>query len=585
MIAAVGGRGGTSLLARLGALGDSLSLDAPEVHTVGSSTLVAWRRGKGHLDDEAGVAWTGRIEGHGAARRRAVDDCSGGIFGAALARDDGLLLARSLFGGRPIYYAEDRATDSVVACSRLGPLARLLRAQSAFDIERLSALVLLTEPSDEGSTAFRGIRRVLPGERILFRSDGRRTTSLAELPTVPDSCTTPGEWAEAFRSQMHAAVRRATAGVKKVGVLVSGGIDSSAILATVAAHRRLGPQDVPLAAVTLDFDAPSSDRPYLRALTDKLGICPVRVSPNDCAALALGAMVIDGVPRAWTSSAIDGQLLEVARKHDVDVLLTGIGGDFFWDPELESLAERAGSGDRAGAVRDAAKLQAVYWLPLRRQRIWGLVVRPLLRQRAPDAVWRLLQRVRSRSARAKVSWDGPKLRTFRRADTERRLTKSKRVRGREGRMLDLAHSATLASIADDFGNIEAHVGCSEEHLFMDSQLAAFMAAIPSHAVLHGGWLRGLVREAFRDEWPDIVRWRRDKGSFEPAFAELLRGLRSSGHLERLLRMEGLGDLGVVEPRSYRHAFADFERGGTVSGAAWTALWPALAVEAFLSGVS
>ena len=146
-------------------------------------------------------------------------------------------------------------------------------------------------------------------------------------------------------------------------------------------------------------------------------------------------------------------------------------------------------------------------------------------------------------------------------------------------MSALAYSTKLASIADDFGTIEASTGCEVEHFFLDSELASFIASLPSGAVLQGGRLRGVLRDAFRHEWPEAVRERRDKGDFEPAFAEFMSALRASGRLERLLEMRGLGDLGIVEPRRFAKAFADFDRAGA---AAWGTFWPALSVEAFLT---
>ena len=149
-------------------------------------------------------------------------------------------------------------------------------------------------------------------------------------------------------------------------------------------------------------------------------------------------------------------------------------------------------------------------------------------------------------------------------------------------MTELAYSTVLASIADDYGNIEAHVGTAVEHLFFDSELAVFIASIPSDVVLAGDWLRGVLREAFRDEWPLAIRTRPDKGDFEPAFAAYLEALRVSGELDRLAEMRALGDLGIVEPKRFREAFGQFENVGPGD---WIRFWPALAVEAFASGLS
>ena len=554
----------------------------PEVGAAGAShvAVMAWPGVSSRIDCKRGLAWTGRITGQGlvGALPTEVGDL-GGTFSVAATTGDRLVLARSLFGGRSMYFARDAGHRALVACSRLGPLAGSLSTAPALDVTRLAALVLGVPALDERSTIFDGIRRVVPGETLSFGYEGDIFRSRAAL--IPLDAA-PRDWASELRGEFERAVSRATSGCKRVAILLSGGLDSSAVFAALVARERgaSAREVADIMAITLDFDASHSDRPYLDSLAKAYGIVPVRVAPNECASHAFSSLVIDGAPRAWPSAAMEVHLLEVARAGGADVVLSGVGGDFFFDLEFISFGERALAGDVFGAAWDAASLRAVYWKPTKRGRIGDFVIRPLIRGMLPPRLLRGLRRMRGRASRRGPEWAGPALRRFA-AEVHDAAIASEPARGRGARMNELAQSSVFADIADALTQIEVYSGCREEHLYFDADFARFLASIPSDVVLQDGWLRGVVRAAFRDGWPECIRAREDKGDFEPAFAAFLAGLRASGELDRLLRMEALGDLGLVEPRRFRESFEQLTSDPD-NGGAWTRHWPALAVEEFAS---
>ncbi|MGH7436293.1 MAG: asparagine synthase-related protein [Polyangiaceae bacterium] len=461
-------------------------------------------------------------------------------------------------------------------------MARLLGRDRAYDARRLAGLVALAQPGDGSATPFAGIKRLLPGYCATLWRDGRLTLAQASLPSLGLGPMSPSDWAHALRYEIARATQRMTCGAKRVSVLLSGGIDSSAVLAALI-NSPPGASERDISALTLDFDAPRSDRPYVSAIARKLGVEPVRVQPSECAHLAGSTFVMDGMPRVWPSTAGDVHLLDVARERGTDVLLTGVGGDFYWDGETDSLAEQAMGGRVVSAVRDAIALKGAYWQASPYRRVKTFVARPVFQRLVPTRMWRSFRAARWGSGAYTPSWAGRELREVYR-ERLARVDAQLPVQGRSGRMRELAVSPVLSSIAEDVENIETEVGCREEHVFLDSDLARFMASVPSHVVLHGGWLRGLVREAFKDDWPDEIRLRADKGDFEPAFSEYMRGLRASGILPKLLEMQGLGDLGIIEPQAFRREFEPFGAGYLGAGA-WGLFWPALAVEAFVSGLS
>jgi hypothetical protein len=170
------------------------------------------------------------------------------------------------------------------------------------------------------------------------------------------------------------------------------------------------------------------------------------------------------------------------------------------------------------------------------------------------------------------SWAGPRLRV--------RL-RERRAPERKDHWSTLATFPALVDDADARGQQECETKLPRIDFYLDAELVEFMASVPPKMFFQGHRLRGLYRTAMIGLLPDSVRLRVDKASFEPANDELGRAVCDEAWFHTLLRMEALGDLGLVEPTRFREAFAEFKahRGDRF----WVEFWPALAVEAFALG--
>ena len=569
-------------LRELRAAGIRQGLGPGRIITRGHVNLAAWPAHGASIDSANAIVWTGVRDSSVEASVSAAGRSEGNY--SLLSESNGALLAaRSQFGGRPLYYGISRETRNVYACSRLAPLMHLLGGTPIVDVERLAAHVILSDAEDPHATVFKGVRRVLPGESILFAPEAAPRSSRSALVMLETPKMTDDDWADAIRAEIEGAVGRATSGSVRPALFASGGLDSSALLASLVRRRDSGSERPPrVTALTLDFDAQHSDRPYFDALVRALPADPIRITPSECAHHAFPAMVMDGAPRCWPTNAMDVELLTRASSLGADRVLTGIGGDFFWDMEFDSIGERAVRGDWLAATREALRLKATYWMPSPLERVRMLVLRPILRSFVPRFA-RSARLRRAQRALKTPTWAGPALRRFLLRYVERCLDGAERLKGREARMADVATGATLADVADSMAQVEAYVGAVESHVFLDVRLARFLASIPSEVVLSGGWGRGVLRMAFRDAWPRMIVERPDKGEFEPAIAVANEGLRASGHLERLAAMRALGDLGLVEPAEVRATFAR-AFAGPGPGGELIAVWPLLALEAFASGL-
>lgn len=161
-----------------------------------------------------------------------------GMFGFAVwdPQRDQLMLARDRLGVKPLYYAP--LGRGVVFGSELKALLAHPLLEPVVDLEGMAEL--LTYIASPGHAAYRGMREVPPGHVALVR-DGRITErrywSVPTREHTDDWATTVatvrGLLAESVAGQLIADV--------PLGILLSGGLDSSAITALAAAamdHER-----------------------------------------------------------------------------------------------------------------------------------------------------------------------------------------------------------------------------------------------------------------------------------------------------------------------------------------------------------
>ena len=154
---------------------------------------------------------------------------------AVLDRDVRVLhLARDRFGEKPLFYA---AADGRFAYgSDLGTLAALPWVGAELDRLSLRRYLALHYVPGE-ATIYRGVRRVLPGERLEIPLDDP-VPRRARYYTPPLGAAEPLA-DDALAALVENAVASRLVADVPVGVFLSGGLDSS-IVAAIAAHHRPG---------------------------------------------------------------------------------------------------------------------------------------------------------------------------------------------------------------------------------------------------------------------------------------------------------------------------------------------------------
>lgn len=418
-------------------------------------------------------------------------------------------------------------------------------------------------PGELGETPYRGI-----------------TCALEETPVIAEPADAPlprtaADAARLLRTELEAAVDRALGSVRRVAVLAGGGVDSAGLLAlAVGWARRTGGTAF---AVALDFASSGDDRPHLDALESALGCEVVRVSPEEASPRISLLHGVDAAPFPWPVAPMEVELMARARALGAERVLMGVGGDELFDGDPRSLATLVSRGSVATAFRSARALRG-FDRPRFPFASWA--VRPLVARFMPRAL--RLGRARRNPVRV-PTWAGPELTAYLRRAHDIRVEAAAESLDRGQ---DLLTSSTAAEeryrqyLAWCRHAEEVASGVERVDPFLDRTLTARVERLPAAWLLHGGIRRGLFREAMRDLVPSSVRLREDKASFEPAMARFLSSAGGLSSLRDLASATALHAHGLVNRRAFAATFDGFVA-APEQREAWAALWPALAVEAFL----
>ena len=261
------------------------------------------------------------LERDGAAALEALD----GMFAFAWYDEASgrLMLARDIFGEKPLYY-----TDNDTCFAFASELSALAEAPGFDDriegdtIARFLAYQYVPAPE----TIYRGARKLPPGHLLMREADGTIATR-PHYRFVPDGPAEPtrslSEAADELEAILARTVRQRLISDVPLGAFLSGGVDSSVVVALAA--RVLGQ---PVKTFTIGFAGfAESEHPDAAEVAALLGTDHREqvLAPDSVGLCELIGRVLDE-PNA-DSSCLPTFLLSRFARETVTVALSGDGGD------------------------------------------------------------------------------------------------------------------------------------------------------------------------------------------------------------------------------------------------------------------
>ncbi len=278
-----------------------------------------------------------------------------GMFALALwdQRRGRLLLARDRLGQKPLVYRQEH--DRLLFASELKSLLAAPGVARELDPNSLDEY-LTYQYVPYPNTIFRGTKKLPPGHYAVFEN---RTLSVQPYWRPDFNCEIErpvGDYVEELRSRLTDSVQLRMQSDVPLGAFLSGGVDSSLIVALMQQSARQ-----PVKTFSIGFPVPEYDETqYARQVAAHLGTehHEFQVEPKAIELLPKLAWHYDE-PFADSSAIPTFYLSQLTREH-VTVALSGDGGDelFAGYPRYRAvkLAEQI---DRLGALRSA--LAAHLW--------------------------------------------------------------------------------------------------------------------------------------------------------------------------------------------------------------------------------
>lgn len=473
-----------------------------------------------------------------------------GMFAFAIhdSRRDVLFCARDRFGVKPFYYHH---RDGLLAfASEIKALAHHPEVPFAPDDRVLSGFLIEGFLDEGAGTFFRDIASLSAGHFLEYRISARHL-SVQRWYDLPAPAKTRDLTPPEFRGLLEDSVRLRMRSDVEVGTCLSGGLDSSAIVAIAARLRSGQAQAFGHSSFTVTYaDKGFAEATHVDAVVARTGVASHRITPtardfSDDFGAFLQAQD-EPVPSLGMYSQYC--VMKLARREGIKVLLDGQGADealagyhYQFGPFLAETARTRGLTAMNGEIRD---IHAVTGRP--RSFLFALAAYHALP--LPGRVVRAARRMfRTHASFDPRAFDS----AFRSAsggeDSERhRPCPSLQAERRR----DLVRTSIPALLRYEDRSSMAF-GIEARLPFLDYRLVEAAMALPAPTLIRGGFTKRILREAVSDLLPESVTWRRDKLGFPTPEKRLLA--ESAPFAREVLRRGG--DLGG---RLRSHAFKAIE---------------------------
>lgn len=252
-----------------------------------------------------------------------------GMFALAIwdRRDRSLFLARDRLGIKPLFFAHWK--QHFLFASEMKAILALPGFPREIDADNLySNLILSWTPGPK--TAFRHIEKLDPGHYLIWKNGQLGIHPYWELRPSPAAARDEREWVEELRWLLKDAVRLQMLADVPVGAFLSGGLDSSALVAYMSSLAGAG-----VRSYTIRFEADDmahekmpDDSRYARMVAEHFGTRHHEITIRPEIAGLLPKMIWHNEDLVTDSAAINTYLIaRTARDEGTKVLLNGMGAD------------------------------------------------------------------------------------------------------------------------------------------------------------------------------------------------------------------------------------------------------------------
>ena len=416
--------------------------------------------------------------------------------------------ARDRFGEKPFFYHHE---EKFVFASEIKALWQMGVQKTVNESMLYNFLTIgyTTNPSDSGETFYDGIRK-LPAAHFFTYSVASNSLTIQpywQLYIEENINITEVEAVERFMHLFQASIHKRLRSDVAIGTSLSGGLDSSAIVAFC--HNEAA-ENYTHQCFTASFAGFEKDETaYASQVAKQFGLkhFTTTVTEEEVPELMEQIMRWQDEPFSSASALAQYKVFELAKREGVTVLLDGQGADeilggyhkyyrWYWQELYRT--KKSDFKKEVNAARDlgvkegfSSKHKLSAWLPE--------FSASLLQSQKSKEAFRHPHLNRDIAFRNKrnLYYALPTHHTLNGA-----LYYNTAVNGLE-ELLRLADRNSMAH------SVEVRLP------YLQYQLVEFLFTLPSHFKIRDGWTKWLLRKTAEGKLPDTVTWRRDKVGFEP----------------------------------------------------------------------
>lgn len=481
-----------------------------------------------------------------------------------------LLCARDPLGIRSFYY---HAGSSAFLWASEPQALFAHQAVTRRPNEGFLAECLASQPTSLDETVFADIRRLPAAHALIVSPQSLRVWRYWDPEPFERRGLTDEAYAERFREVFERAVAARLRGAPAVGAHLSGGLDSSSVVATaLEVIRQARVEARTLHPFSMVFPGRSFDESAaISTLERHLGLRTERIDPSpiDVRCALERTSRYGDLPDIPTGEPLFEKLLARTLAGGLRVVLTGLGGDQclagspLWLADLVRSRQWAtlrralpGAVDRESVVEGFVHAGVLPLVPPR----WRRGLRRIFRvRRAPAWVARDFARRVNLDDRLSQPPLAPVDGSYARADLKRLLT-----------------SGWEAVLKEQLDRTAAWYGVEQRHPFYDRRVVELLLALPETQRQRPGRSKVVLRTAMRTRLPEAIVASETKADLGELFIEGMDQLGGARFFER----SGIADAGWIDAARVRQMSRQAHQAGRASAFAGLLfpLWMIMSVE-------
>jgi asparagine synthase (glutamine-hydrolysing) len=256
----------------------------------------------------------------------AILDRLEGMFGLAVwdRRRRRLLVARDPLGIKPLYYHQ--TPQQLAFASEAKALLRVPGVAARIEPAALAQYLSVGYVSAPNAM-FAGMRKLPPGHALIVEDGRVSVRRYWRLKPGSDESRTDQAWVDELRSELERSVREQMVSDVPIGAFLSGGLDSSSVVAFMARHT-----DHPVRTYSIGFAGSSgaalyNELPHARTVAQAFGTAHREILVQPDVAGLLPQLLWHMDEPVADAAFITTYLVSKFAREDVTVILSGVGGD------------------------------------------------------------------------------------------------------------------------------------------------------------------------------------------------------------------------------------------------------------------